>query len=225
MPQTAILKINGEKLLEITDDGQFIRFVYCDDLTTLRLNIVLHYSLMREYFLSLGDSAHPSSTDPRTRAITNFQELLLVSFREFSIITEEVIAAERKKFRTEIVSGIESFSKRAAIRNLKSMGRMNKETVGLVYDVFFQAVCDVPPIDVRSVPGEDVAKDASGRPETRIGLRTFRVFLSQIATWARDETVVSNGFNVCRSIGHILIPIFMRIPGTRQSSSRRARAD
>ncbi|KAH6888959.1 rab-GTPase-TBC domain-containing protein, partial [Coprinopsis sp. MPI-PUGE-AT-0042] len=68
----AILKINGEKLLQIQDDGGFL-------------------NLMRDYFASLGESAHPDSPDVRTRAITNFQELLLVSFREFSIITDETI--------------------------------------------------------------------------------------------------------------------------------------
>lgn len=165
---------------------------------------------MREYFNSLGDSAHPSSPDPRTRAITNFQELLLVSFREFSVITEETIAAERKRFRTEIVSGIESFSKRAAVRNLKSMGRFQKDEVGMIYDVLFQAICDVPPTDVNSAAlkgpdGEDF-KDSMGRPETRIGMKTFKVFLSQIVTWARDETVVSNGFQVC--LGMLLAFIY-----------------
>ena len=34
---------------------------------------------MRDYFSSLGDSAYPNSTDPRARAITRFQELLLIS--------------------------------------------------------------------------------------------------------------------------------------------------
>lgn len=159
---------------------------------------------MRDYFASLGDSAHPESSDPRTRAITNFQELLLVSFREFSVITEETIAAERKRFRTEIVTGIESFSKRAAIRNLKTMGRLSKNEVGLVYEVLFQAVCDIPPADIR--PSPDDARDAAGRPETRIGINTFRVFLSQIATWARDETIVSNGFNVSISTLNMPMP-------------------
>ena len=46
---------------------------------------------MREYFASLGDSAHPNSSDPRARAITRFQELLLVSFREFAVITDDTI--------------------------------------------------------------------------------------------------------------------------------------
>ena len=34
------------------------------------------------------------------------------------------------------------------------------------------------------------------RPETRIGPKTFRVFLSEIVTWARDELIVSNAFQV-----------------------------
>jgi hypothetical protein len=34
------------------------------------------------------------------------------------------------------------------------------------------------------------------KPETRIELRTFRYFLSEIATWARDEKIVMNGFQV-----------------------------
>ncbi|KAI8968116.1 TBC-domain-containing protein [Trametes punicea] len=159
IPDIAILKINGEKLLQIQDDGQFIH-------------------LMREYFASLGDSAHPNSSDPRARAITRFQELLLVSFREFAIITDETIQSERRKYRSEIVHSIESFSKRAAIRNLRTLERFTKEQVGFIYDALFKAICIEPP----------------PAPETRIGLKTFRVFLSEICTWARTEKIVSNGF-------------------------------
>ncbi|KZT07569.1 TBC-domain-containing protein [Laetiporus sulphureus 93-53] len=173
----AILKINGENLLKIQDDGGFIQ-------------------LMRAYFASLGESAHPYSTDPRARAITRFQELLLVSFREFAVITDDTILSERRKYRSEIVNSIESFSKRSAIRNLKSLGRFTKEQAGLVYDALFKAVCIVPPPSM-SLPPPSLLTTKDGaeeRPETRIGLRTFRVFLSEICTWARDEKIVSNGF-------------------------------
>ncbi|KAI8985785.1 TBC-domain-containing protein [Trametes punicea] len=173
----AILKINGEKLLQIQDDGQFIH-------------------LMREYFASLGDSAHPNSSDPRARAITRFQELLLVSFREFAIITDETIQSERRKYRSEIVHSIESFSKRAAIRNLRTLERFTKEQVGFIYDALFKAICIEPPPAVSLPPPSLLTtKDqAEERPETRIGLKTFRVFLSEICTWARTEKIVSNGF-------------------------------
>ncbi|TDL23752.1 TBC-domain-containing protein [Rickenella mellea] len=173
----AILKINGEALLEVQDDGGFI-------------------SLMRDYFASLGDSAHPHSTDPRTRAITRFQELLLVSFREFSVITDETIQAERRKFRTDVISSIEVFSKRAAVRSLKRHGRFNKDQLGLVYDALFKAICVIP-AETQSIPPPnllDPDKTTEQKQETRIGLRTFRVFLSEIATWGRNEKIVSNGF-------------------------------
>jgi hypothetical protein len=154
---------------------------------------------MRDYFASLGDSAHPNSPDPRARAITRFQELLLVSFREFSVITDDMILSERRRFRSEIIHSIESFSKRSAIRNLKSLGRFSKEQAGLVYDALYKAMCIVPPPPDAPPPPSLVAAGDIGteeKPETRIELRTFQFFLSEIATWARDERIVSNGFQV-----------------------------
>lgn len=154
---------------------------------------------MRGYFASLGDSAHPESPDPRARAITRFQELLLVSFREFAVITDETIQGERKKYRSEIVHSIESFSKRSAIRNLKTLHRFNKEQAGLIYDALFKAICVEPP-PVAALPPPSLLTTKEGgeeRPETRIELNTFKVFLSEIATWARTEKIVSNGFQVC----------------------------
>ncbi|KAF8675664.1 hypothetical protein RHS04_06641 [Rhizoctonia solani] len=165
----AILKINGEKLLKVEDDGAFI-------------------SVMRSYFASLDQSAHPDHPDPRTRAITNFQELLLVAFREFSTITDATIIAERKRFRSEVVTGVESFAKRSAVRNLSTFGKFTRDEVGGVYDVLFKAVLVCPPDSISALA------DGEERPETRIGMKTFKVFLADIASWARDERVVSNGF-------------------------------
>ena len=157
--------------------------------------------LMREYFAKLGESAHPESSDPRARAITKFQELLLVSFREFSIISDDTIVNERRRYRSEIVNSIESFSKRSAIRNLKTLGRFTKDQAGLIYDALFKAICVIPP-PATSFPAPTLLTTKDGgeeRPETRIGLRTFKVFLSEICTWARDERVVTNGVSVRRA--------------------------
>ncbi|KAL8283146.1 hypothetical protein RQP46_005924 [Phenoliferia psychrophenolica] len=110
----AILKINGEELLATTDDGAFI-------------------NCMKSYFASLGDPAHPRAPDSRTRQITKFQELLVVAFREFSIITDETIASERKRFRREVVVSIETFAKRTQLRNLKRVGRLDKDRLGLAW--------------------------------------------------------------------------------------------
>lgn len=191
----AILKINAEKLLLVQDDGGFL-------------------SLMREYFSTLDDSAHPTSPSPRTRAITCFQHLLLISFREFSSITSEVILAERRKLRNDVVNMIESFAKRSAVRNLRTFGRVGKERAGFVYDALYKAMCEEPPPELANASSYGLSKDGSGgemtglatgtlvqmadgqqeKVETRIGLKTFRVFLSEIVTWARNEKVIFNGF-------------------------------
>lgn len=52
---------------------------------------------------------------------------LVVAFREFSVITEDTIISERRRFRAVIADEIESFAKRAAVRNLKSNGKFSKE--------------------------------------------------------------------------------------------------
>ncbi|KAK4687780.1 TBC1 domain family member 8/9, partial [Tremellales sp. Uapishka_1] len=180
----AVLKINGEALLEITDDGMFI-------------------SLMRTYFASIGDSAHPNHPDPRVRAITNFQELLVVAFREFNVITDETILSERTRLRAIISDEIEKFSKRAAVRNLKMVGQFDKEQIGIIYDIYFAAVCSPEsgsgstspsPFAGDQFDAPRIAVDAQGRVETRIDLRTFKVFLSEIATWAREEVITTNAF-------------------------------
>jgi hypothetical protein len=164
---------------------------------------------MRTYFTTLGDSAHPNSSDPRVRAITNFQELLLVSFREFSLISDDTIQSERRKFRGEVIHGIESFARRAAVRNLRTFGRFEKEQAGLVYDALYKAMYVVPSPSLPPVPAPPVLVNTSAgvgegmeeKPETRIGLRTFQYFLSEIATWARNEKVVMNGFQVGYFLG------------------------
>lgn len=154
---------------------------------------------MRDYFASLGESAHPTSTDPRARAITRFQELLLVSFREFATITDESILSERRRFRADIIHSIESFSKRSAVRNLKTLERFSKDQAGMIYDALYKAMCLEPPPAMPVAPPAALfttSGENEERPETRIGLKTFQYFLSEIATWARDETIVLNGFQV-----------------------------
>lgn len=154
---------------------------------------------MRDYFASLGESAHPDSTDPRARAITRFQELLLVSFREFAIITDDTILSERRRFRAEIIHSIESFSKRSAVRNLKTLERFSKDQAGMIYDALYKAICIFPPAVFATPPPASLlttSGENEERPETRIELKTFQYFLSEVATWARDEKIVSNGFQV-----------------------------
>ncbi|KAK4693154.1 hypothetical protein P7C70_g8982, partial [Phenoliferia sp. Uapishka_3] len=198
----AILKINGEELLATTDDGAFI-------------------NTMKAYFASLGDSAHPRAHDSRTRQITKFQELLVVAFREFNIITDETIASERKRFRREVVVSIETFAKRTALRNLKRVGRLDKDRLGLVYDHYQLAVLRGREEGIKkarsrsaSLVGGKVGGNVGmggkegEKVEVRLDRKAFGTLVAEIATWARNERVVKNGFHehtVREPVDHELI--------------------
>lgn len=62
-------------------------------------------------------------------ATRNAVQLLVVAFREFSVITDETLASERRRFRQEIVQEIELFARRSAVRNLKALGHFTKDQV------------------------------------------------------------------------------------------------
>jgi TBC1 domain family member 8/9 len=76
----------------------------------------------------------------------------------------------------------------------------------MIYDALYKAMFMVPNAVIATPPTPPLLA-ANGehdeKPETRIELRTFQYFLSEIATWARDEKVVSNGFQVCHYLQQI----------------------
>lgn len=164
---------------------------------------------MRNYFLILGDSAYPgSSADSKERTITHFQILLVTAFREFgNIITDDSIQSARKRFRSEIVDSIQSFSKRTSLRNLKEVAKFtSNHQLGQVYDHFQLAIykCQMKsvgglgennPNGVGTTHGSASFwenDEIDGKLEQRITRATFGLFLADIASWARDETLVKS---------------------------------
>jgi hypothetical protein len=120
----AILRINGEELFDATDDGAFI-------------------SILKGYFLRLDEPAHPNARDPKVRAVTRFQELMVVAFKEFSGIAHDTIAEQRAKYKGEVLANIENFAKRTSIRNLgPDHKRLSADDLGFLYDRFYEVLHD-----------------------------------------------------------------------------------
>lgn len=184
---------------------------------------------MRAYFASLGDSAHPGSNDPQARQVTKFQELLVVAFREFGIITDELITNERKRFKSDVVESIETFAKRAHLRNLKFNGRFDKIQLSRIFDNFQLAIlkrkeqlakeaeklASSPRSASSSISSAKAPQSASSasmqaqqsahvdeddRPEARMDRTTFGIFLAEVATWAGDTFIVKTGFHEVKQI-------------------------
>ncbi|KAI9695855.1 MAG: hypothetical protein M1836_005972 [Candelina mexicana] len=115
----AILRINGEDLLDATDDGAFI-------------------SVLKNYFSRLDESAHPNSANEKLRALTKFQELIVVAFKEFAGITQNTISEQRTKHKDAVLDNIENFAKRTSIRNLgPDAKRLNPDDLSALYNRFY----------------------------------------------------------------------------------------
>ncbi|KAF3902124.1 hypothetical protein ABW21_db0203968 [Orbilia brochopaga] len=187
----AILRINGEELLDVTDDGAFI-------------------SILKNYFLRLDESAHPRSDNEKLRAVTRFQELMVVAFREFSGITEQTITDQRQKHKDGVLSSIESFAKRTTLRNLgPESKRLATNDLGCIYDRFYKVLYErqerLAAIEAEKERLSDKKVMSSARSiseksmneKGRIGLGPssqlmdydyFREFLAGIAKWAIADT-------------------------------------
>lgn len=154
----AILKINGEELLKTEDDGTFI-------------------SIIKEYFLSLDTSAHPNSPQLKYRNITKFQDLLLVSFKEFSNIDEETIRLHRAKHRDTIYQNISTFVKRTEIRHLPKTPNIPQSTIDVLYDRFYSQV--------------EASNITKGSGSSTIDFKSFVKFLSEVCDWVDDTDIDS----------------------------------
>jgi hypothetical protein len=199
----AILRINGEELLDAADDGAFI-------------------SVLKSYFAKLDESAHPKSENPKLRAVTRFQELMVVAFKEFSGITHSSITELRLKNKDAVLSNIENFAKRTAIRNLGPDSKLlSSEELGSLYDRFYNILYERQQRDLmiqeekkrRAKSSRGRAADAFSNTQSqvekgRVGLGpstslmdydAFREFLASIAKWAVSDTDQSQArFNSTR---------------------------
>ncbi|KAK3363430.1 hypothetical protein B0T25DRAFT_576025 [Lasiosphaeria hispida] len=188
----AILRINGEELLDAADDGAFI-------------------SVLKSYFARLDESAHPKSENPKLRAVTRFQELMVVAFKEFSGITHSSITELRMKNKDAVLNNIENFAKRTAIRNLGPDSKLlSTEELSALYDRFYGVLYERQQRDLilkqelarraksaRPRVGDSANNHAEAVEKGRVGLGpstssmdydAFREFLAGLSKWAISDT-------------------------------------
>ena len=178
----AILRINGEQLLDVTDDGAFI-------------------SLLKDYFSKLDESAHPTSENEKLRSVTKFQELMVVAFKEFAQVTQSSISEQRARHKDAVLDGIETFAKRTSIRNLgPDSKRFDPNDLGFVYDRFYYVLYEQERMATeslkhgRSKMNDILSRDVErgrvgiGKSPERMNYDGFREFLSGITRWAGADS-------------------------------------
>ncbi|KAG0032732.1 hypothetical protein BGZ82_006433 [Podila clonocystis] len=154
----AILKVNGDELLATRDDGAFM-------------------DVLKKYFGTLDDSAFPDSSNPKARALTKFNELMLVAYKEFESVTPELVAELRRNHQLKVVHNISSFTKRSQLRNI-TPGKFSKDEMGVIYDRFYSAL----------FYGRSTQRGNGKQGEARaLDATTFASFLGNIARWAQVD--------------------------------------
>ncbi|KAG0210879.1 hypothetical protein BGX28_008846 [Mortierella sp. GBA30] len=163
----AILKVNGDELLASKDDGAFM-------------------DVLKKYFNTLDESAFPNSTNPKARALTKFNELMLVAYKEFESVTPELVAELRRNHQLKVVHNISSFTKRSQLRNINP-GKFSKDEMSVIYDRFYSAL----------FYGRPQARGSGKQGEARaLDATTFVSFLGSMAHWAQvddDQTENDDG--------------------------------
>jgi hypothetical protein len=186
----AILRINGEELLDVQDDGSFV-------------------SVLKTYFSRLDESAHPRSENPKLRAITRFQELMVVAFKEFSGITHSTIEEQREKHKGAVLENIENFAKRTSIRNLgPESKRLSVDDLGTIYDRFYDTLYQWQQqqklqdeerrrqekkkserLSVLGPPADtEMGRVGLGPSPTHMDYGAFREFLAATSKWAVSDS-------------------------------------
>ncbi|RKP05096.1 rab-GTPase-TBC domain-containing protein [Thamnocephalis sphaerospora] len=145
----ALLKVNGEELLKATDDGAFI-------------------DIFKAYFLRLDEHLYPNGKTARMRSLTRFHHLMLIAYQDFPNITNEGVMDLRRSLQSKVIHGIESFTKRSHLRNLKETGKLNKEALAAVYDKYYS---------ILFYHGQEGVSQAS------LGYAGYVEFLGSMAAW------------------------------------------
>lgn len=127
----AIIKVNSEKLLQCTDDGECI-------------------AVFKEYFSSL-DEVQPIHEKLKRQ----FDILWETAFNEFHIVDDKVIQKNRNVLKNEVFQGIDLFVKRAEIRNLPKTNHLSTEQISNIYDRYYKIL-----LEDKSAPNRgDVSMD------------------------------------------------------------------
>ncbi|KAI8053325.1 rab-GTPase-TBC domain-containing protein [Syncephalis plumigaleata] len=154
----AVLKVNSEKLRKARDDMEFS-------------------DIIKEYFSSLDTLLHPNSTNPRLRAITGFDRLILVATQDFLDVDDESIIILRKAQQSKVVHSIENFNKRNVLRNLMDTARFSRPELDQIYDCYNRVLF------YRRADEED---------EPTMDYPLFLEFLASITRWCRGREDVDD---------------------------------
>lgn len=88
-------------------------------------------AVLKTYFSTLNLMVNESS-----KQITRFNQLMLTAYREFSNITHEYITSLRRTLSARVVHGLDTYAKRALVRNINIPTKLSRDVLFQIADVY-----------------------------------------------------------------------------------------
>lgn len=112
-------------------------------------------------------------------------------------MTDELVRELRQTHQLKVVAGIESFTKRSAVRNIENTAGLDKSELGIVYDKFYNVLYYKQ-------------QKSTERNDSRMDQKSFQLFLGSLATWAKmtDDNDGERQLKVAQNFFQQLFKVF-----------------
>ncbi|KAJ3114339.1 hypothetical protein HK100_001690, partial [Physocladia obscura] len=142
-------------------------------------------NVLKSYFQSLGDSVTPAtdsgiasvaqqtSSVSTQKTTTRFNQLMLTAYREFQMITQEMIVDVRKSLQLKVIHGLDMYAKRSIIRNLNFAPKFNREELLFLCDQFYSVLY--------------YKRHGKQKGTDRLNFDNFVAFLTRLTPWGRFD--------------------------------------
>ncbi|KAI8064867.1 rab-GTPase-TBC domain-containing protein [Gilbertella persicaria] len=156
----AILKINEKELLTVDDDSELL-------------------VIAKEFFKALNMPMDDTATEQHhTKPSDIFNNLMKSAYTDFNKVTSDQITELRRQNELRVIGGVETFTKRNALRNVKNTVYFSNDEISIIYDYFSSALYYANNQGKSIVPEMD--------------LKAFTKMLESMTTWAKFNNQNSN---------------------------------
>ncbi|KAI8826640.1 rab-GTPase-TBC domain-containing protein [Fimicolochytrium jonesii] len=156
----AILKINGDAIMKVKDDGELM-------------------NVLKAYFATLGDVVQADEQKAR-RTITRFNQLILTAYREFQSVNHDLITDLRKSLQLKVVHSLDLYAKRSIIRNLNHTSRFNKEELLFLCDEYYS-------VQYYGSKNDNNNSNQPKKATDRLDFDQWVMYLGRLSEWANTK--------------------------------------
>lgn len=83
-------------------------------------------NIFKRYFADLGSLIPNPEASSTAKQMTRFNELMMIAYREFQVVTHEIVLEMRKSHQLKVILGLDTYAKRSIVRNMTIRTTLSK---------------------------------------------------------------------------------------------------